>query len=187
MIDSLTLQSMRATRFSWCSSVNSFKIFISFPSKFWDFAKFFFVIAFIATTLFGAWKENILFHKERNSIQSSKSCLRVVRKYFIHGNCILHLCVKMHLCSFLLQKFCLFATELDNLFHNPINAVFSILFYDPVINRILNIWWYMMCPIAILGNIFWVTHAKPPSRTCVDSSELSFLCPQERSAAVWPP
>ena len=56
----LTLQSRRATRLSWCNSVNSFKILISFPSKFWDFAKFFFVMAFIATTLFGAWKRRTL-------------------------------------------------------------------------------------------------------------------------------
>ena len=130
---SLTLQSIRATRFSWCSSVNSFKIFISFPSKFWDFAKFFFVIAFIATTLFGAWKENILFQKEilfnrANQVYVSWGNILFMEIAF----CIL--CVKMHLCSFLLQKFCLLATELDNLFQNPITAVFQILFYDPVIN-----------------------------------------------------
>ena len=62
-----------------------------------------------------------------NSIQSSKLSLRFVWKSFIHGNCILCLYVKMHLCRFFTKKkFFRLATELDNLFQNPINAVFKI-------------------------------------------------------------
>ena len=34
----------------------TFRILISFPSRFWDLAKFFLAIALIATTSFGLWK-----------------------------------------------------------------------------------------------------------------------------------
>ena len=67
------------------------------------------------------------YSKIGNSIQSSKLSLRFVWKSFIHGNCILCLYVKMHLCRFFTKKnFCRLATELDNLFQNPINAVLKI-------------------------------------------------------------
>ena len=52
------MQSSRATTLSWCNSVSSLRILISLPSRFWLFAKFFFVIALIATTLLGACNNN---------------------------------------------------------------------------------------------------------------------------------
>ena len=44
------------------------------------------------------------YSKIGSSIQSSKLSLRFVWKYFIHGNCILCLYVKMHLCRFFTTK-----------------------------------------------------------------------------------
>lgn len=47
-----SLQSRSATTFSWCSSVSSFKILISFPRRFCDLAKLFLVILLMATGKF---------------------------------------------------------------------------------------------------------------------------------------
>lgn len=64
-----SLQSNRATTFSWCNSVSSFNIFISFPRRFCDFAKLFFVILFMATGKLGFWKEkSCSFHYYREIV-----------------------------------------------------------------------------------------------------------------------